>query len=654
MLIPVVWTGLFVASPAWGELNLWPVRFKGQLSPWRVWGYSGYQLSSNMIKDQRPSTEHISTTNVNLSRGAKGFVWKPWVVQWNAEVAVGGTTTQRMILASVNNREPDTTSLSRDVSGRYDFTVLPESRFPLKVYYNRLANDVSEGLTMSGGRSSQKDAMGLVQEYKSQEGDLRALARWDHSRDLMGGKNKWGYEGVSIPSLDTIENHYTSDLKSLGVTQIIEGQSVDLQLKRAMDWNQSQGNKARLIDDAAVLSHSVVGGQVWSVNTLGNLSKLHATLNTETQAENFFKTRQLGSSTFWRSEDMPLFVSGSGRVGVSTQEYLPNSDGKVIMRNASLGTGVSYQFTPEVKVDLTLSANYAESESLTNFLVHQDATEILTANYSPVGSPVGDFMHNWYITGGLNNHQTIGTRPLKSANTGIGQSLTRDIPLDNTSILNFSASQTEFMNHATKRNSIYGINHAFGGRYTEQDSSNRTYLDVSLADTRSLGDLISNAQTISSQFSVEGNVEPGGTWQGHLTSQIFRTKDQGKLTTGSNSGINIMYQQSNLFGWQGLTYSSRIQMDATEKAFPLTNLVGSIAKHEGRSWWNFLDFALGNLSGRMTFGVTESHGQQFPFDRTGLFLFQVQRSFDLTFSHWSLPSFLIPPTNTTEREKENE
>ncbi len=651
LVFSLFWFGLFVAVPAWAEFKIWPVRFKSKVAPWRVWGYSGYQLTSSMIKDQKSNIDQMTTTNVNLMKSAKGYIWRPWVLMWNAQGMIGATSNQRIVWTSANTTDTDSDSLARSFAGGFDFTVLPESRFPFKAYYNRSLDDSTEGEN-NVGQATVRETVGFSQDYKNKEGDFQVALRLDHSRDLLGSKNITGLYGVSVPSVDHLHGRYTLDTLSLGISKLFEQQTVDLYFKRSLAQSEFQGETNTSLDDTVVLNHSLNGGKRWAVNSLGNYSSIHTTSQAISKAEAFSTNQQLGNSLFWRSESMPLFLSGSTRVGVDTQEILPGSGGKAIARNISVVAGGNYQFSPATSLNFSVNANYQENETPTRFMIAQDSTQSLSANYSPERNPWGAFMHNWFASSAINLHEAMGSFPAKSFNAGVGQSLTKELPLSEAMLMNFSLNQTGFTNHVSDIKPIYGVNHTFSGTVTNYAGNSKVYLDLSLSDFHSFGDLVNNNQAISTQVSIEGLTANKLNWQGHLTSQWTRASEYGQIVVGVFSSADLMLNKQNLFDFRGLSYTSKLQIDAANQYLPVGNLVGSIAQSESRSWWNFLDFGVGKLSARMTLGVTETQGKYTPFERTGLFLFQVQRFFDTTFTSWSLPSFLRSPI--TMRDKEDD
>ncbi|MBF0127331.1 MAG: hypothetical protein HQM02_08990, partial [Magnetococcales bacterium] len=533
LAVCLVWSVCTVAAPAWGAFQFWPVRFKAQPVPWRVWGFSGFQLTSSMMKDNKSNMDHVSIVNANLSRGYKGYVWKPWVVQWNAMASVGANSTQRFIWASASGKDTNSDSLMRTFSGAFDVAVLPESRFPLKVVYNRTMDDSSEG-EGNGGQANLRELIGLSQDYKNAEGDVRVALRLDHNRDLRGSKNHAGLYGLSVPAIDRNEGRFTSDTLSLGISKSFEEQTADLFLKRSVARSHFQGAKSATTDDSVVFNHTLTGGKVWSANSLGNYSRIQAAVTSSQREEAFLTNQQLGTSAFWRSEEMPLFFSGSIRTGVTTQQFSiggagNDGGGPSTNRTVSVITGSSYQFTPEMSLSGSMAANFQENESADKLTEARDIAENLSANYSPERQPLGAFMHNWFVSNGYNVRHSSGFKPNQSFNAGAGQTLMRDLMLGKDLLLNFSVNEVGFMNHTSRVKGLYGVNHSVNGRFTRMISTTKTYVDLSLTDTRALGDEISSGQALNTQLSAEGVVLKGSNWKGHLTTQSTRGVSKGKL-----------------------------------------------------------------------------------------------------------------------------
>ncbi|MBF0152828.1 MAG: hypothetical protein HQL64_03690 [Magnetococcales bacterium] len=655
VLLCVFCFGLFNAVPVRAEFTFWPIKFKAEVSPWRAWGYTNYQFTSNMVKNRKSNIGQISMINANLSKSATGYLWKPWVVQWNGMMAVGGSTTQRKVFATSNTQDVGEDTLTRNLYGGIDFTVLPESRFPLKVYYNKTVSDSSDGPAGQGGQGTVRENVGLSQDYRNLEGDLRVALRLTYGFDQLGSKNVTGLYGVSIPSIDRRDGYAYNEGVSLAISKTMGEHVADLIVKRAAVRDLYQGVKRSNLDDAVVFNHTLNRGKKWSANTLGNYSRIHTISESTQRDEAFLTARQVGNSAFWRSEEMPLFLSGSVRVASNTQQITRGGGGPTNIRRANVVTGGNYQFSPEWTANAAMSANHEESETMALKKISRDSTQSLSTSYSPQRVPFGDFMHNWFATTTTNTHQATGFLPTKVFNQGIGQALTREVNMGNAALINLAANQVEFANYTSGIKPLYGVNHGISGRYTSIGPARKAYADVSLTDSRSLGNVVNDGQSLNTQFSIEGVLPQKINWQGHLTSQVNRAYAENKAVLGVYSSADIMFQKGDLFGLRGLLFTSKLQIDASNQFLPIGNVVGVVADRESRNFLNFLDFNIGKLSARMTLGVTESQGKSTPYERNTLILFQLQRFFDTTFTSWSLPEFLLPPTNKpAKREKDDD
>ncbi|MBF0181833.1 MAG: hypothetical protein HQM03_17590 [Magnetococcales bacterium] len=652
-----------MALPGWAaEFSFWPVRFKGEFTPWRVWGTSGYQIASTMNKDRKSHIAQLSTTNLNLSRGARGFVWKPWVLRWNAMAMLGGTSTQQQVIASPNGQKSSNDSLARNVYGGMDFTVLPESRYPLKVYVNRSASDSSEGnssssgVVNSAGQAARHEAFGFSQDYRNQDGDVRANLRLDHTLDLTGRRDQPKLFGLTLPSIHQRETSYGNDVVALSISKRMEEQSIDLALRHSMAKGRSnqdgQSSRGSNQEDSAILNHTLTSGKVWSVNSLGNFSRVHAQSITTQREDAFVRAWQLGNSAFWRSEETPLFLSGSMRFSSNNQTFSQGGKGDATTRQINMVSGGNYQFSPQMAINATFSANHNVSESPTAYLITRNSTQAISANYSPDRIEWGAFMHNWFVTSGLNNHQATDTKPISSLIVSGGQSVTRDHELGNATFLNLGVNQVGNGLYQSDIPPIFTLSHGLNGRITRVSSKGKAYLDVALTDSRSLGNIVANGLGLNTQLSVEGVLLRKTTWQGHVTSRFSRASSLGKTVNGIFSSADLMISHRDLFDIRNLILSSKIQIDANSQFLPLGSLVGLIARQESHSWWNFLDFNVGKFNARVTLGVTETQGDKLPLERTGLFLVQVQRFFDSTFNKLSLPDFLLPTTKKREKHED--
>lgn len=177
--------GIGVSWPidGYSAINLWPVRFETMISPFRLAGETGYTFSSNMAKDERPSVDQMFMTDVGVSKGAKGFVWKPWLVRWDAGVSLGVTHTQQKVISSPSSTDASgNDSLMRRMKGKYDVFVFPKSRFPFKTYYERALGDSSEGEVYGQGDSNEK--IGFSQDYQDKDGSTMIFMGGEHEESI--------------------------------------------------------------------------------------------------------------------------------------------------------------------------------------------------------------------------------------------------------------------------------------------------------------------------------------------------------------------------------------------------------------------------------------------------------------------------------------
>lgn len=658
-------SGMVACYPvvAVAEIEWWPPEMKSYLSPFRVTGASTYRASNRTAKGKRPNTDQISLMTVAVNKMAKGFVWRPWVLQWDAATSVGVTTTKSVVFASSQVGDPGgNVSLDRRLEGNSTIHVLPSSRFPFKASFKRSQDDSSEG--RSEGQARIGNTISLMQSYRNQAQDTNVIFTAERFQGYMGTKNISGVYGVSVPSVNRPESYTDVDTVSVTAQKQVLKHAVDMlgKLVRANQTAQEVTNENQ--DMVFNVTHRYDGAKNWSVNSMGSFNNARfgvenhptgAAVSARQEQESTMQWQQLNSFGNWRSEQIPVSAMASMRVADSQNSSLSKSsvgkptEGWSASRAMNLMLGGNYDASETLHFGGNMVGNQTGNESRDGETVMQDAALGLQATYSPANKPLGPVTYRWFASAVTNRQMGTDRRARSDLREQMGQSVYKDIPLTDNVGLNLSLNETGFASEVSNTKTLYGVNHSASGRLSHFHDRGRNYAELSSTDTRALGKERNNAQMVNFQLTSDGRMWKDVRWNGSLTSQWSRRSvgdslfgsagggGQGGGQTGAEisrfANANLSLRQQELFGMRQLNFSSTFSSGVMDSLLPLGELIGQVGIAERRSWMNTVEYGIGKVAASITIGglEVETHkGGKDTLDREGLILFELRRFFDTT------------------------
>lgn len=636
--------GIIVLWPlcAHSGLKLWPIRSKTRLTPVRVGGSVNLDYMNKMVKDKKAVSDYKLSTSLSMGKGARGFLWKPWILQWNGTLGIGATSSQNVPITHEES-EGNTDALSRNLFGNFDLSVFPQSRFPFKILYKRDLADFTEGL--SGGQGDFRETMSLSQNYRNKEQDTQVALNFDHKKSHSGIKNISGIFGISIPTLSQYDTNAGSDALSLSVDKRLANHAFRFLGALNRSDELSGGSMGTLINSTLILNHSLEGSQNWSLNNMGNLSETYnRTAGSGPFGTNDQKAlataQQISSFGYWRSDDKPLAFSASARVSqsrdISTIQQnrtgdVDNQDFRAHSMNFSLGG--NFDPSPTISLSGTFTANHLHQQLEGENTASEDASADFQITYSPESHPwpSTEFTHTWFLSGSLKNHIANGSSPGQQLSERVGQGLTRRIFFNNNMMLGLSLNQTGSGSQTNSGYPTWNISHSVSGRLKHRQDTQNNLFELNLNDSRIFGPEKSDSQIANLQLSSEDRSNSGFSWQGHITSQWSRQAAGGISGINRSSNANLSIQKPNLFDLPQLRFVSLLSFGVGGKLLPLGTIMGMPGESEQQSWWNVIDYRIGKISTRLTASLSETSARESGFEREGLIQLEIKRYFGSTY-----------------------
>lgn len=547
--------------------------FPLQFAPIRYWGDIGYQLRRETVDEKEYMLQSL-TAKVNAST----FIWQPWFAQ--ATGGLGLTTSM------IDTSDGDGTS--NFVTGNAALNLLPYSRFPFEVHFERSDSRLNTGLgaATSAYRTTR---FGLSQRYRTEAGDTQYLASYD--------RNLW-------ESADFGEDR--QDMLRLEMTRHLAKQSFQINGNYTANDRPRTGESTLI--NSLVARHSYTPDPTLSVENVATLTRTNYRLM---QGESDLSYQQLSSFAFWRPTDKPLTVTGSVRLFGMDSESSGTAPSRV--RGASAALGGVYQLGRLTRLNGSVNVNIADNNGVQTVSSNQSAA----LAYQPDAISLGAFRYTGFASGTLSNR----IDPVDSGQhlaLQLGHSLNRNMGLGG-GTLGMNVNQTGSWDVDSSIPSVLRLSHSGSLTWSHAEGARTTFLRLSASDSRAVSGNQDFFQLLNLQASRNESLSRNASWVGNLTIQAVR---QGvgamPVTTFVTSSADLSYRHQRAFGVPRLRFASelRIYGDA-----PLPVLL-SPQQQETRSWENRLDYSIGRAQMRLSARIAEINNKP-----NSLLMFTLNRQF---------------------------
>jgi len=509
-----------------------------------------------------------STSQSYIFRGGvDSYIWQPWFIAWSGSL---GLTLSNSVQGG--SRE----SSSSNISGAIFFSVLPRSRFPLRLNYSKTnsktESQIDSGASVTAGISSEREAssesFSIYQTYSSSGGAY--FSGWFTSNSseapaVEGRSRAWGKNTSS----------------GLSVSRRFEFHSVEMTLGEFNSY--SIGSRA--LRRTASLSHNYSPESEFGVSSGIVADDREVSSNDQNNSSVKFNSR-----FFWRPNYSDFSVNGS----ISAGEITTSGDES---RSVSAQMSGGYRLSRSVRVTAGVSVNLDESEGQRSGSSGQN----VGVSYNSDRVLLGKFTWGWNAGGGLSNSVSRGggdEQSSASANLSLGHSANRQMVLSGQESVALSLSQSGGLSQlisssGTEEGDVRAnISHSLSINYRHSAQSGVTSLWSSLNDNRDLSSG-SSQQGFQLSLSREERVSRTSGLSGMVNYGYSQsnTVDSGKSSNSTSSG-SMSYRDSRFLGVHRLTLQSQLRLSEANGAEAGLSLVSS--------WSNRMSYQLGLLSASLT------------------------------------------------------
>ena len=570
----------------------------------RVFAFAVTDVSGNLGYTYRAlNKSHDEDTVSNQVQGAvniKSFLWRPWLA--TADLGLRFTRDQSDFGNASSNK---TTFLTGDLN----LSVLGQSRTPFTLNYLVSDSQVDlvsrdSPLTTLGSGEFSTSRLALKQAYITEKGN-RFQLRYDN--------NSWSEDGG---------DDYDDDLVGL---------EMDFRMPRhrLLAKTSYQTTHRSLLDqktDTAILNvdHFFHPSRALRVDTMVSLYdseyRSKQPLNSTNQGDTRNNLAQLSSFVFYRPPDRPLTVSGGVR--------FYNLDGasannNTSLRNYSATGGLFYQMNKNLRLDARLDATVNESGSEQDTATKEQAGALYQSDIHDFFS---GFTYQWYTQGNAHNRNTQ-LSDTRGALLKLGHDLQRLWLLggkghNSNMRLGFSQAVSDDEQGGDLSASVQRLDNSGSLSWDLVDAGGTTFLQLTLSDTRSYGDLETDQQFANFQAQRSQTLSRRSNLTGNITVQYL---NQGFNDSGDNARVTttgqVNYSHSAVFGVPRLRFLSDLRIARTDVADNVDRM----------EWENRFDYVVGLLDTRLSWRYFslqgETSGKDSGSQDFSLLYFQVIRRF---------------------------
>jgi len=523
---------------------------------------------------------------------ARTWLWQPWLA--SVDLGLRGTLDSGETVRSGSTATNTATILTGDLN----LGILSQSRSPLQVTFRASDSRVEtlsgdNPLTGLGGREYSTQRLAIKQRYFTEAGH-RMQAYYDNNRWQSGSDS---YDDWQLGADMSVR------LPQQTLTAKVSFQDSDYSVL-------SQNTRTQVVN----VDHFYYPGKALRIDSMASLYNYERSsqqpLNSTNQADSSTDLSQLSSSVFWRPEDRPLTVSGGVRLYDLAGTTTGNS---VAVQNMSATSGVMYQWTKNLRLDANIDLSSSDNDGSQ---VTASRQRMGALYQSDIHDLFGGATWQWYTSGSGQLRDADGDRS-GAADISVGHDSQKIWMPSRNETWRFSFGQSGSSNRVSDNgvdSDTTQLNHSTSLSWDRHGDAGMTMVQLTLADARQSGDVVSSQQFANFQLLRNQNIDRLRSLNGNLTLQNVRRdfNGSGNSDTVSTATGQINYNHSRIMGIPRLRFVSDLRLS---KAI-------SDEWVDRSEWENRLDYVIGLLDARLSWRKTVLNSGNFD-----LVYFQVSRRF---------------------------
>lgn len=575
--------GLAADEPAGPGWTLPPLLLNGTL---------GVDLRSDR-QDGAPARQQRLLT---ATLGGATYLYAPWLAVLNG--------TLGLTRGTVHSADPEAGGESSQfVTGKLQLSMFPRSRFPAELRYEVADSRVDASL--GGGLDYRSRSFGVTQRYRPADGGFSVSASYERRVQDSPDFGQDSQESLLADFSSRWKRHQFS-----------------ASLSRSVNRRGSTGEETDFI--SLIGRHSAAWAPALSLESTVNWVHSGDQL---ISGDRSLTMAQASSLAVWRSEAMPLTLTGSFRA-LSVQ-----GDGGGAGGNLAAGVGATYELSSKLRLHASLTATRFDGQTALS------SVGALSGAYQGDQHDWGGTQWSWNSSASLGAART-NARSESGLSTQLGHVLSRawitgaatwSVSLSQSASVAL-ANRTQLPNEPLNADGLNrALTQTLALSWSMPGAQGNAFGRLSLADARQFDAERAHFSLLNFQLSGTHDIDRRRSWTGDITLQ--RAVQQAlpvPVVGGStlpalherqhSASGELAWRHLAMFDVPRLNFSSRLRvaLDTQLQAEALLPL----PQRETLSWENRLDYRVGRLDSSLALRWSRVDQRRFT-----LLMWRLQRSF---------------------------
>lgn len=576
--------------------------FRWGLAPIRWGGDVSETFYKQSYSGGSTSMQNMQRANLNAST----YIWQPWLARVRARIGV----VKNKNVADSGNGESDASS-STSLVGSGSLALFPRSRFPFDALAS--VDKGRSGYSLSSNTTIVNRMLEFRQAYRPVSGFSDSSAKYSRvvsTTEHIGAQARGGSKSTLWALRHDYHPMNSTSVYGVGYDRNVwnavgeaSNASWGLQGNYSTSFDkQSFGVDARRTESYYALngvdftSSGIVMRHGYRPNKLLSVSSSASIDQSNMSADNSYNTRYLQANTnlSWQPDrDLPLYVTGSGRIYDSSYERLGTVN---VSQNQIVSASARYAHTRNLSYHLDGSVANSKSGGVSNRTVTEnqgvgyvaDIIKFGNANYSRNANASLGFQTN---TSSPSNRTVTG---------GAGHGLTMPYLLGGGASMDFSVNESMLARNDKINGQNRTLSHTGGMSWRPVPRGAISgSVNANLSDIRNVGgDERLHYQAASLGVNALNQTSANSSMRANAMLQ-WTSNGLGQYSNGVNATVD--YKHSRAFNVQGLRYELMFNMSETQSRS--ADIQGGSSTTSAAALDQYLDYRIGRANLRLSLGL---------------------------------------------------
>lgn len=539
---------------------------------------------------ERDSESQGQSATLRLRKST--HLWEPWFAQVNGEVGLSLTRD-----SARTQGEATRATRGEVVDGKVELTLLPPSRFPLRLWLERRDSRLTDDRLVGPSRLDRTlTRYGLRQQYRSP----------------TAGNYVFRLEETVVEQLDDATQRDERLSWSFTGQRRFSRHDLGLQLDQDRTTSAPEARRTER-SDLSVRHRYTPDSEGPASFTLNNLASANRRDTRTPLLHSRFDRDQLSSTALWRNvAGRPLDLNASTRLMETRNRGAVTSSEQQLL---SLNAGARYRLSEQWRVNANSGATLQQRETRDAAGLADEESQVAhrhaaSLDFTSRVRTLAGFRHRWNADLAGNYRDGGDGEDAASGSLGVGQSLDRALASGGFGRLHGRANQSASHRVSSADVASSNLQHGLALRWDRALEEGSAFGELQFSDARHFeaGEQQRVFQLANLQLSLQQQLSPARSLSANATLQANRSGDEtGFGAWQPSTSLAAVYRQQGLFGVQRLHWRSDLRYTSDNLLY-LVRREDAFEEREQVRWENRLDYTIGKLSAYFTATLTESDG----------------------------------------------